>query len=199
MTKFTRTAKAAEKDRTSKWDLIAAIAEDAVENGLPIVGLESRTATFAACEAVGVEYASNTIRDLCLVAKFDHESTPEQRQVWRRYGWTIVREPAVAGWTPEATAEVLSAEQRLTQRDVKALVGVSRVNSTDAPSFDERVSAWVVRFQAVMTEGAELVMEADRDVVVPGGHAALMLAIFAKFREDQIDVELQNMLSEATS
>ncbi len=193
--KFTRTAQAAEKDRTSKWDLIEAIAADATDAGVPIVGLESRTAALEACAAAGTDYTSSTVKNLCIVAKFDSESTPEQRQVWRRYGWSVLRETANAGWTPDAAHELLSGE-RLTRQQVRAVLGTPGCLEADAiaPSFDERVSAWVVRFQAVMHEGAQLVAEGDRDVVVPGGHAALMFAIFAKLREDQIDVELRHML-----
>ena len=99
---FSRTKAAAATDKRSRWDLVAAIAEDAIDAGVPITSTASVSAAKDALDAVGLEMAPDTVRNLSCLAKFDHESTDRQRQEWRRYGTSIVQIVADAGLSQEA-------------------------------------------------------------------------------------------------
>src|SRR4051812_4266906 len=98
----------ANADRQSKWDLVEAIVADSVEHGIGVVSCESVAAARTALAEAGHEHTLANARDLCVVAKFDHESTPEQRSSWRRYGWTIARQLAKAAWFHELACEFLA-------------------------------------------------------------------------------------------
>lgn len=188
---FDRTKTAAEKDRTSRWDLIEAMIADAVDAGLPIVGKESTDLAAAACKEAGVEFSTLSIRNLLVVGKFDHESTSKQRRIWRRYGWTVVREVVKAGWTQDAAYELLAGSHK-SKRDVQAAVrsdpGVT--NRT----FDERCAAWISRANDLLADGAALAEEAESQYVELGAHSTLALSIYRTMVERQLDAEIRTLL-----
>lgn len=193
--KFTRTATAAQSDRLSKWDLIAAIAADATEAGLPITGIHAVLAAKAALDAAGNEYADSTVKDLCVVAKFDHESTPAQRRVWRRYGWTTVRLVAKAGWSPETAADLLGGERK-SRREVTQTVGqVSGPGTTEKPPepFDDRCAEAVGRLQKVLRDLAALAAEAE-ELPTVGALSAMGLALYYAINEKVIDAEYRQLI-----
>lgn len=193
---FSRTAKAAQSDRLTKWDLIAAIAEDAVEAGVPIGGAASVVAAKAALDAAGNEYADATVKHLCVIALFDHESTPKQRKIWRRYGWTCVRAVAQAGWSPEAAAVLLGGDRK-TQREIRATVTApSTFEGTGAATFDERCSEALTRLYKVLRDFAALTVEAE-ELGSIGGHSQMALGLYRAINERVLDAELRNLLDEA--
>lgn len=195
--KFKRTAAAAQRDKQSKWDVIQSIAEDASEAGLPIVGIESRTEARKALKAAGHEHEDNTVRDLCLVAKFDHESTPAQRKTWRRYGWTIPHQFAKRGWSQEAAEKHLVGPGLLSKSEAVAIASGKNADD-DTPEvekpLDERWTSWVQRLSTLMTEGAKLAAETDDTGLVLGGYAALARELYDRLAERQIDAEYRQLL-----
>lgn len=193
--KFTRTAQAAKSDRLTKWDLIAAIAEDATEVGLPITGIHAVLAAKTALDAAGNEYADSTVKNLCVVAKFDHESTRAQRTVWRRYGWSVLRALAAAGWTQEAAADLLSGE-RMSWRDVRHAVSPARSGATpdeQTAPFDDRCAAAVTRLYKVLREFAALTSEAE-ELSAVGAHSRMALGLYQAINERVIDAEYRHLI-----
>ena len=188
---FTRTAQAAGKDRQSRWELIEAIAIDATDNGVPITSLASIIAAKSALEQAGAEYADMTIKHLCLVAKFDHESTPRQRKEWRRYGWTAIGRVVNAGLSQEAAYSLLSGDRK-TVAEIQDMLrsNVTPERRRTEPPFDLRCARWVQHMNALMMEGAGLVAESEQtEGIVIGGHAALALSIYRRLAERQLDAE----------
>ena len=191
--KFTRTEAAAKSDRLTKWDLIAAIAEDADEAGIAISGTESRIAAKSALAAAGSEYRDGTVSDLCVLAKFDYESTAAQRRIWRRYGWTSVREFAKAGWSQSAASQVLDGERKSRDEITAALSTTRRPSGPKTSPFDERCSQWVQRVARLMHDGALLLEESEK-VDALGGHAEMALMIYQKLADKYLDAELRQLL-----
>jgi len=188
--KFKRTQKAATQDRLTKWELIEAIAADADESGLPITSSESCVATKSALESSGDEYADGTVKELCVVAKFDYESSPKQRRVWRTYGWTVIRTVAKSGWTPEAAYDLLSA-RHLTRVEVNAAVR-GPGHPDEEPSFEAKCATWVHRANALMMDGARLAEEVERTPgYAPSSQAELALSIYHRMTERQLDAEIR--------
>lgn len=194
--KFSRTQEAAKTEKRSKWDLIEAIALDAVDNDVPISGMDSRLAAKAALDAVGNEHAERTIYGLCMVAKFDHESTGSQRQLWRKYGWTAIRTVAEAGVTQDAAFGMLAGRDRLTFREIEKAVARAnpRTGVTATLALDEALRRWVNRLDAVLTEGAELAERAYNEDAELSSRSELALAIYDRITERKIDAELRELM-----
>lgn len=195
--KFTRTRRAAEAEKTTKWDLIAAIADDAVEHGLPITGMTSQLAAREALDSAGNEYAVSTITNLCVVAKFDHESTAKQRQVWRTYGWSIVQRFAHGGYSQEEAARFLT-ERRRSQREVEAFmrsmdIDVHKPDKPPVP-LDDAWMAWLRNINRLLVEGAELAERSETEADQLGVYAALAMLTYQRIAERKIDAELRQLL-----
>lgn len=192
---FSRTTEAAKADKLSKWDLIAAIAEDAVDNDVPIAGTASCVAAKAALDAAGHEHADSTVRHLCSIAKFDYESTPAQRKTWRTYGWSCVAVLAEAGWTHEAADDLLRSERR-SWRQIKD--AVSARSSARPPALplplNEAWHKWTRNMDALLTEGAHLASRAETEPVDLDAHAALGRLIYDRIVERQLDAELRQLI-----
>lgn len=193
--KFTHTEQAAKIDKKSKWDLIEAIAEDAVENDLEIASAESQLAAKAALDAAGHEHAESTVKDLCYLARFDHGATRGQRRTFRSYGWATVDKLAKAGWSQEAAASLL-AGRHLMRREVEAAIRAagSRARPTGYPQYPDAFwGAWLNKLDSLLTKAAE----AD-DYYGPGaelsGHGALGRLIYERVVEKKIDAELRELL-----
>lgn len=189
--RFARTEKAATKDKRSRWDLIEAIAADAVDNGFPIVGHLSVEAAAQAIAGAGDEMALSTIRGLCSVAKFDNESTAVQRRVWRRYGWASIGKLVGAGWSQEAAADFLRGEHK-TRADIGAVLASSRARPTE-PGINERWGQWVTRMNNLMMDGARLLHETEATKIELTGQAHLALTIYQRLTERQLDAELREL------
>lgn len=190
---FTRTQNAAAAEKSTRWDLIEAIAADATDDGLAITGVASQLAAAAAFEAAGAEYTSGTIKKLCVLAKFDHESTVKQKKEWRRYGWTSVLPFARSGWSPEAAYDVLSGEMK-TQTDVRAILAGSFEGPKSARPFDERCARWIQHMNGVLMEGAALAEEAENKHLQLGPYAERAMSIYRQLAERQLDAELRGFL-----
>lgn len=118
---FTEVEKIARRQKGTNWELIEAIAREADRQVIPIVGADSVTQVCEAFANAENELGVGSAKDLCIVAKFDHDSTTRQRSVWRRYGYTAVRTVARAGWSPEAAYDLLIGEHK-TVRSIEAAV-----------------------------------------------------------------------------
>lgn len=198
--KFTRTAEAAANDRWARWTLIEAIADDAVESNVAIDGPESYVLTRQAVDEAGAELADSTVKSLCIVADFDRRSAAPERTVWRRYGWTTVYEFARGDWSTADAAEFLGAEKRTTS-EIRAVTRAPRFGSKTGGGtvpFDDRCRSWVNQMNKLLMDGARLADEADRPTVTAGGHAALMLAIYHRIVERQLDAEIRSLLETET-
>lgn len=195
MTEFTRTERAASVDKQSRWDLIAAIAEDAVDNGVPITGGESQAATTRALENAGMELASSTVKELTVVAKFDHESMPGQRKVWRRYGWTIVSPLARAGYSPSAAAAYLDTPELRTWAEVKAEVrGLGGAHPQDDPDLNEAWGAWLTRAHALLADGAALDQRTADEMTELDAEAGFARVVYQRMDERNFDTQLRKVL-----
>jgi len=194
---FTRTAKAAQSDRLTKWDLIAAIAEDATEAEVPISGIHSVLAAKAALKDAGNEYADGTVKSLCIAAKFDHESSPAQRKVWRRYGWSAVSRVAETGWSPEAAFELLAGDHK-SWRDVLAALVPARPSARPEVPLDDRCAQWVSRLHLLLRDGRHLATEAE-GIHAVGGHVSMALNFYAAINDKITDAEIRQLLTEETA
>lgn len=196
---YIRTAEAARVERLGTWTLIEALGADAADAGLPVTGLASRLAAANALEEAGCDYSSATVRDLAAVAKFDTESTPEQRLTWRRYGWTLLRVVAKSGTSPAEAHELLAGD-RLTRAQVVAAVGNGPGTTEPEPEvdLDTAFENWLKRFHGVMCDGAALADRADREAAVLGGFAAMALLLYRRASESQIDAEYRQLTEGAT-
>ena len=195
---FARTAQAASQERLSKWDVIEAIAADADDAGLPITGAQTQVSAAAAFTDAGLEYTPTYIKSLCTLAKFDWESTPEQRKIWRRNSQTNVLILAEAGWSQSAAAELLIVQR--TQTEVRAEVQKYAKPSTRtrarAATFDDRCGDWVSQMNKVMMDGASLLEEAESEQYDLGPHAEMALSIYRRLAERQIDAEIARFFAE---
>jgi PAS domain-containing protein len=133
MTTYARTRQAAKADKAARWKLIDAIQEDALSNDIPITSGESILATKEAVDQAEEDFADETVAALCRLAKFDQESTDRQRQVWRRYGWSIITRVAGAEndglWTKDEARKFLDVVQRKTFEQVTAYIRSLRVRT----------------------------------------------------------------------
>lgn len=196
MPEFTRTAKAAAVDKLSRWDLIAAIAEDADANGVPITGGESQAATTRALENAGLELGSASVKHLTITAKFDWESMPEQRQVWRRYGWTIVRQLAGAGYSPSAAAAFLDGPNLRTRAEVQAELSKGLPGDQDTlPELNGAWAAWLTRAHALLADGVDLDQRTDEEHADPlDAEAGFARVMFQRMNERHFDTQLRQVL-----
>lgn len=198
MPEFTRTEKAAAVDKLSRWDLIAAIAEDADDAGVPITGGESQAATTRALEKVGMELASSTVKQLTVVAKFDWESMPDQRKVWRRYGWSVVDVLAESGFSPSAAAEFLDVPNRRTFAETKAearrLAKTTDEDDRDRPDLSEAWAAWLTRAHALLADGAALEQRTEDEHPELDAEAGFARVAFQRMNERNFDTQLRAIL-----
>lgn len=198
---FARTKAAANTDKKSRWELVAAIAEDAIDAGVPITSTVSVTAAKEALDSVGLDMAPDTVKALAVVSKFDHESTDRQRQEWRRYGTSIVQEVAVNGWSQEAAFDLLCAPRRLTQAEVRAAVRATRVvdnPETAQPDINEQGHRLLNQINAWFTDMAKFADRAEGE----GGldvYSAAVLDIYHALTEKRIDAELRQILETETA
>jgi hypothetical protein len=196
--RFRNTEQAAKTDRLSKWELIEAIAVDADENGLPICGVDTAIAAKQALDKAKHHHADTTVTNLCMVAKFDYESTAAQRRVWRRYGWTAIRLVAGAGWSQEHAAEFLG-DDKVTWLDIEAKVRGSSRSTTELP-LGEAWEKWLNKMGTVLTEGAHLATRtAEETSVELSGHAAMAHMFYEHLSERAIDAELRQLFENEPS
>jgi len=200
--KYRNTQAAAKSNRTEPWALIAAIAIDAHENGELVGSLESRLAAKEAMDAEGLEYKDETIKHLCVLSQFDYDSTPAQRKIWRRYGWTSVHILASSGWTQAHAASFLDSEKRRTLREVQARAG-RKVASNEAPSVFEYTPArldrcwadWANKLTTLMMRGAELAEASEaHEGVEWSAHASIAQMVYGRIVERQLDAEIRDLL-----
>lgn len=194
---FSRTKAAAATDKRSRWDLVAAIAEDAIDAGVPITSTASVSAAKDALDAVGLEMAPDTVRNLSCLAKFDHESTDRQRQEWRRYGTSIVQRISDAGWSQEAAFDLLSGPRRLTWAQVgeaiKASSPSARTPADGPPDINAVLHKRLHEINAWFTNMAQ---DADRAEDEGGldAYSEAVLEIYRALAERRIDAELRSLL-----
>jgi hypothetical protein len=198
---FTRTQQAAQTEKQSKWDLIEAIALDAVDNGVDISSVESQVGAYKACAAAGNEHADPTIRSLCVVAKFDYESSAGQRRTWRKYGWSVVAEVAKAGWSQDAASAFLAGRQR-SQREVRAEIEKKARQGSRRPSFpqdpNEFWHKWITHLDRELARAAEAIDHyGATDDLDP--HSALAVLIYERITENKIDAELRDLIEAETT
>lgn len=195
MPEFTRTEKAAAVDKLSRWDLIAAIAEDADTAGVPITGGESQAATTRALERAGLELASRTVKHLTVVAKFDWESMPEQRKVWRRYGWSSVMYFANAGYSPSAAEAFLDVPDLRTRAEIEAeLRSGLPVGQNDQPELNEAWAAWLTRAHALLADGVILDQRTEEEHADLDEEAGFARVMFQRMNERNFDTQLRQVL-----
>lgn len=193
---FSRTKAAANADKRSRWDLVAAIAEDAIDAGVPITSTASVTAAKEALDAVGLEMTPDSVKNLSCLAKFDHESTDRQRQEWRRYGTSVVREVALAGWSQEAAFDLLARPKRVTRSEVRIALKAGNAGVTQhgaAPDINEQGHRLLSQINAWFTDMAKFADRAEAE----GGldsYSAAVLETYHALTEKRIDAELRQIL-----
>mgnify|MGYP000916683757 CR=1 FL=1 len=202
MPEFTRTQAAAGADKKSRWELVAAIAQDAVDAGLPITSADSVIAAKAAVDAVGLEMTADTVKNLTCLSKFDHESTDRQRQEWRRYGTSTVQEVAKAGWSQEAAFDLLATPKRRTHAEVRHAISISRddvIPEPHAPDLNAELHNALGQINAWFLRMAGLADRADTEDVELDGHAAGCIVLYERLTERKFDIELRELLDSETA
>jgi len=201
MPEFTRTRTAATAERTSKWELIAAIAEDATACALKITSMDSQLAAKAAFEAAGCDYADRSIKSLCVVAKFDHEATDAQRSTWRGTGWSLINVFAMAGWSQEAVVAWFRASACPTHsRAVAAVRDAAGPKPEPAPMpIDDAWRHWLSAVNRVLTDGARLAERTEVENAELGAHSAIAALIYERLTERKLDAELRELFASVES
>ncbi len=196
--KFTHCEKAFSNGLRNDWEQVEAIAADAIENGVPIVGQQSIAAAVEASAKSGNEKAASTIAHMALLAKFDHESTARQRRVWRRYGWSTVLVPANGGWSQDDTYDLLVGSLK-SWRDVAGAVrGASSPSARGGRKqpLNDEWHAWLGRLGKVMLDGAKLATRTDNEGDAKlDFHSLGAVSLYHRFSEKQIDAELRDLLN----
>jgi len=193
--RYKRTEKAAKADKASKWEIVEAIALDAVDAGYDFSGIESCLAARAAFEKNGYEHTDAVVKNLCVLAGFDHRSTAKQRAVWRRYGWSVVALVASAGWTAEKAYDLLAYEHQ-TQAAVRdAVVAARNVNIPRTDLADEWTK-WLTKLNALLIAGAKLAHETDRrpHAITGAPYAEFAHQIYQRITERKLDAEIRDLL-----
>jgi len=182
------------QDRESRWDLIAAIANDASSLNLPITGVRALVATKEALEQAGCDYAATTIKQLSVTAKLYDNGSTEQKTIFETYGWTIVRDLAKAGWTPADAANLLGSEHR-TRADVASAIRDLRGPGTPEPKpeppLGDAWKAWLYKINRDLIEGARLAERSDIEDVVLDAYSAFAELIYQRITERKLDAELR--------
>lgn len=193
---FSRTKAAAATDKRSRWDLVAAIAEDAIDAGVPITSTASVIAAKEALDAVGLEMAPDSVKSLSIVAKFDHESTDRQRQEWRRYGTSIVQRVAEAGWSQEAAFDLLAQPRRLTKSEVGHAVKIAAAGTTGSPEPADINDVLHKRLHEINAWFTNMAQDADRAEAEGelDAYSEAVLEIYRALAERRIDAELRSLL-----
>lgn len=193
---FARTQAAAATEKLSRWDLIAAIAEDAVDAGLPISSTASAVAAKEALDGVGLEMTPGSVLNLTVLAKFDHESTDRQRQEWRRYGTSVVQQVAKAGWSQEAAFDLLAQPIRLTKANVEHAVKVARdPGIPETPDINEVGHELLHGIGNWFMDAAKFVERAEAE----GGldaYSASVVELYHILTEKRLDAELRQLTDE---
>lgn len=192
---FARTQAAAATEKLSRWDLVAAIAEDAVDAGLPISSTASAMSAKDALDAVGLEMTPGSVRNLAVLAKFDHESTPRQREEWRRYGTSIVLEVAAAGWSQEAAFDLLSGTTRRKVAEVRHEIKAASHNVVAEPDINEVGHKLLHGIGNWFMDAAKFVERAEAE----GGldaYSASVVELYHILTEKRLDAELRQLTDE---
>ncbi len=198
LVKFKNTYAAEKHGLQSDWELIEAIAADAIANGLELTGAATVAAAKEASDAAGNTRAAQTITKLCNVAKFDHESTKAQRTVWRRYGWSVIDEVVHAGRSQEAAFELLTGSQksfRQVREAVKPSNAGARINKSNDPELWDD-DDWDAFDAGVVKSAAQLIRAFNlrqRGLYEPSVEATVSLALL---REPDPDAELRALVGE---
>lgn len=193
MTEFARTKAAANTEKLSRWDLVAAIAEDAIDAGLPISSSASAVAAKEALDGVGLEMTPGSVLNLTVLAKFDHESTERQRQEWRRYGTSVVRELAKAGWSQEAAFDLLAAPKRLTVAEVNHAIKGAKDHVVLVPPINEVGHKLLHAIGNWFMDAAQFADRAEAE----GGldaYSASVVELYQILTEKRLDAELRQMM-----
>lgn len=193
--KFKRTYTAAQVELESEWELLEAIAADAVDADVAIVSAESISEAQAALLAAGRDLAASTVKSYCMVARFDHSSTTAQRKVFRRYARTSILEFVKAGWSQEAAYDFLAGSlkrRKAIEEAVRPGAGGAPARSNDPELWDD--DQWDA-FDADVVKAAALVIRAfnliQRGYYEPSIEALAQLTLL---REPDIDKELAALL-----
>ena len=86
-------------DKKSRWELVAAIAQDAVDAGLPITSADSVIAAKAAVGAVEPEMTADTVKNRRACPNSTTEVHRPAASGVAAYGTSTVQEVAKAGWS----------------------------------------------------------------------------------------------------
>lgn len=205
---FARTRFAAHADKGARWKLIEALQEDAESNDVPVKSAESFVAATEALTAAGNEVVKGTVNDLLITAEFDHESSARQRETWRRYGWTVIRQVGKAynagHWTRDEAFRFLDKAQPVSFRQVEGKIRDLSVARQDEKTLSEEWESWIAHVADLVAKGDELA----RRTLNEGGDlsvaAAMGPAIFDRLRERTgsdaiaLDQELRELLAAAT-
>ncbi len=182
------------QDRESRWDLIAAIANDAASLNLPITGVRALVATKEALEQAGCDYSMGTVKNLAVTAKLYDNGSTEQKTIFETYGWTIVRDLAKAGWTPADAANLLGSKHR-TRADVASAIRAARDPGVPEPKPEPPLGdawrAWLNKINGDLIEGARLAERSDTEDAVLDTYSAFAQLIYQRITERKLDAELR--------
>jgi hypothetical protein len=195
---FARTRLAAGADKAARWKLIEAIAKDAESNGLLVTSGDSVLAAKRAIEEAGVELADRTVSDLVQVADFDAGSTERQRKVWRRYGWSVIRDVVHGDWTRDEALRFLDKARPVTQAQVRVAI---RPDSR-APTHKDLNDIWhglLSRLNGYFVDGAKAEERTETETPELDAHAHLAREMYRRMVEKGIDAEWRTLVESEES
>jgi hypothetical protein len=199
MANFARTRLAAKADKAARWKLVDAVQEDADSNDIPVGSGETLVAIHEAVEDAGEDFTDNTVEALWRLAKFDADSTDRQREVWRRYGWSVIH--VVAGaeaeghWRKSDAVRFLDCEQRKTQAQVKAHIRSLRVVDHKELDLNEAWHGLLGNLNAYFLAGAKLENETDEAAELDA-YAQASRMFYLRLIDKQIEAEAAQLDAE---
>ena len=185
---FTRTQAAASGRRQPTWQVVEAIAADAVDAGRPIRSLDTLEATADALADAGMARTTAVVGRLMEVAAFTAGATPEQRDVFRRYTPAAVHRFHAEGWTAADTARYLGAEHR--SADEMRAELESRRAAEDINDAGHRLLNGIGNWLIDAARFAKRA-EAEGGLDAYSASALEVYRMFNRRREDAVDTELR--------
>lgn len=183
-----RTTAAARGQRQPTWEVVEAIAADALDAGRPICSLDTLEATAAALSDAGMARTTNVVGRLMELAAWFHDATGAQRVLFRCHTPALVGLFVAAGWSQMDTADTLAAGC-WTHAEARAAIEARR--GVDLNAEAHRVLA---RVNGALIDADRVRRAAWSSDDVLDVHAQAAVAIFDRLLESDTDRELRLLI-----
>lgn len=191
---FTHTTAAAAGHRQPTWEVVEAIAADALDAGGPILSTATMTATGDALTEAGMPRSLNVVGRLMELAQWHHDATDGHREVYRAHSPALVTLLVMAGWTQADAAAFLVDRPKVTHAEVRAEVN----RRTGPPAINVVGHKLLHAIGNWFMDAANFANRAEAE----GGldaYSASVVELYHALTEKRIDAELRQLLDADSS